>query len=212
MITKKNNQKEQPLVFFVDDDLAICKEVDEFLNNVDLRVKYFTSPVDCINQISEQVCNLLITDYRMPGIDGIELMKAAKSLQPGLPIIIISGYGDIPTAVSVIKEGAVDFIEKPLDLNYFLSKIRSTLQDNCVNNLINISLTKMEHKVLNLILEGKNNKESALILSRSRRTIEFHRGNLMRKLEVDNVVDLTKRAYFLYGKDGYVQEQVYGIR
>jgi len=131
----------------------------------------------------------------MPEMDGMELLTKARRLAPWLPILVITGYGDIPMAVAAIKAGAVDFIEKPLDKKSFLWKVKSILQQSTVDDSYRgKSLTESEMRVLKLIISGKSNKEIAYILHRSIRTIEVHRGHLMHKLDVDNVVDLVKRA------------------
>lgn len=182
-------------IFIVDDDLKICREICELLCNEGFKTSYFINPARCLNHLNLMRCDLLIADYKMPEMNGIELMKEAKSLLPWLPVIIISGYGDIPLAVNAIKEGAVNFLEKPLDKHDFLSKIKSILQEEQnINDIVNNSLTKMEMKVLVLILEGNNNKECANLLNRSKRTIETHRANLMKKFRVNNVVDLIRKT------------------
>jgi two-component system response regulator TtrR len=108
---------------------------------------------------------------------------------------MITGYGDIPTAVKAMKAGAADFIEKPLDKKNFVRKIRSILQKNVATHPdLADSLTRNEARILQLIIRGKSNKEIANILHRSERTIEVHRAHLMHKLGVDNVIDLIKRV------------------
>lgn len=182
-------------ILIVDDQENICKVVCEALEQNSMNVTCFTNGQDCLKQLNTQRCDLLITDLKMPGIDGIELMTKAKSLIPWLPVIIITGYGDIPIAVTAMKGGAVDFIEKPLDTETLLQKVKSVLKQNHeINNLINKPLTQMEKKVLKLIVNGNSNREIALELKRSKRTIEVHRTNIMKKLGVNNVVDLIKRA------------------
>lgn len=183
------------VIFIVDDDPKICKELCELLCNEGFNTSYFTNPARCLDHLSSRRCDLLISDYRMPEMNGIELMKKAKSLFPWLPVIIITAYGDIPIAVSAIQEGAINFLEKPLDRDDFLAKIRSILREKQnINDIVNNSLTKMEMKVLVLILEGNNNKECANLLNRSKRTIETHRANLMKKFRVKNVVDLIRKT------------------
>ena len=108
--------------------------------------------------------------------------------------MIITGYGDVPTAVEAIKAGAADFIEKPLDKKSFVRKVKSLLPENGNHKHLGKSLTKSEERVLKLVLNGKNNQEIASLLSRSRRTIEVHRANMMHKLGVENLVDLVKQA------------------
>jgi len=182
-------------VFLVDDEPEVCKAIGETLEQHGINVTCFTRGIDCLKQLDSKRCDLLITDLKMPEIDGIELMMKARDLVPWLPILIITGYGDIPTAVTAIKNGAVDFIEKPIETESFVCKVKSILQKNHnINNLTNKILTKMEMRVLKLIIEGKSSKEIAYSLNRSDRTVEVHRANIMKKLDIDNVIDLIKRA------------------
>jgi FixJ family two-component response regulator len=183
-------------IFFVDDDPKICKEINEMLSNAGFIAYCFTNAYKCLEQLSLRKCDLLITDYKMPAMNGISLMKEAKKLRPWLPVIIITGYGDISTAVLAMKEGAAEFLEKPLGTEFLLGKIRNILHDSSKTNctIIN-SLTKMEKEVIKLIADGKNNKEIALLLSRSRRTVENHRAHLMKKLGAHNLVELIRGVY-----------------
>ena len=108
---------------------------------------------------------------------------------------MITGYGDIPTAVKAMKAGAVDFIEKPLEKKDFVRKIKSILKKNASTHPdLGTSLTRAEKKILQLVILGKSNKEIATLLHRSSRTIEVHRAHIMHKLGVDNLVDLVKRV------------------
>ena len=127
-------------------------------------------------------------------MDGMALLQNARTIIPSLPIILVSGYGDIPLAVKVMQAGAVDFIEKPLDLDVLLSRIASVLDGNGKVMKARELLTKCEERVLRLVYAGMTNKEIAQKLYRSVRTVEDHRCHLMHKLGVDNVVDLVKLA------------------
>jgi len=188
-----NNAKQH--IFFVDDEPKVRQVVGETLEELGSTVSCFARAADCLEQLGSKRCDLLITDVKMPEMDGMELLAKARRLAPWLPILVITGYGDIPMAVAAIKAGAVDFIEKPLDKKSFLWKVKSILQQSTFDDSYRGKpLTESEMKVLKLIISGNSNKEIAYILHRSVRTIEVHRGHLMRKLNVDNVVDLVKRA------------------
>jgi two-component system response regulator FixJ len=181
-------------IFFVDDELKVRQVVGETLEQLSVRVTCFPCASDCIEQLSSQKCDLLITDLRMPEMDGIELARRARLIAPWVPVLIMTGYGDVPTAVEAIKTGAVDFIEKPLDKKSFVRKVKSLLPENGNGKHLGEPLTHTEKRVLNLVLDGKSNKEIADLLNRSRRTIEVHRARVMRKLGADSLVDLVKRA------------------
>lgn len=182
-------------IFVVDDELAVCKSVSQTLQRSGYTVSCFVDADHCLQQLQSQSCDLLITDVRMPGMDGIELVRRAKRIVPWLPILVITGYGDIQMAVKAVKAGAAEFIEKPLQKQSFLATVQTILKQQDLKNLLKgKSLSKKELSILHLILQGRSNKEIAQTLHRSIRTVEDHRRYIMRKLNVDNVVDLVKRA------------------
>ena len=187
--TKKYN------VFFVDDDAEIRKLISEELRGINCKVRCFANAAECIEQLSKRNCHLLITDVKMPGMDGMTLLSKVRRVAPWLSVIVITGFGDIPMSVKAIKSGAVDFIEKPLDRRAFLQKVKTILRrDNFVDVPVGTILTKVEKKVLKLILEGKDNKEICYILDRATRTVERHRRNIIYKFGVCNIADLVKKA------------------
>lgn len=182
-------------VFFVDDEPKVRKMVGRTLEQADLEVSCFASGGDCLEQLRCRTCDLLITDVKMPEMDGIELLTAVKRIIPSLPVLVITGYGDIRMAVNALKIGALDFIEKPLDRHSFLSAVESALKLSAqIHRLVGEVLTKTEMKILRLLLDGKGTKEIARLRHRSVRTIEDHRSHIMRKLGVDNLVDLVKQT------------------
>ena len=182
-------------IFFVDDEPKVREVVGETLEQLGSKVTCFANASDCLEQLEIQRCDLLITDIKMPGMNGIELLTEAKQLAPWLPVLIVTGYGDIPTAVTAVKAGAVDFIEKPLETETFLRKVKSLMKHNAVLDFMKDKpLTRGEVRILRLVIEGKSSKEIANLFHRSTRTIEVHRASVMHKLGVDNLVDLVKRA------------------
>jgi two-component system response regulator FixJ len=131
----------------------------------------------------------------MPETDGIEVLKEVKRLAPWIPVLMISGYGDIPAAVEAVRLGAVDFIEKPLDKESFLRKVESMLSMvGFFDPSLGKPLTQTETTVLRLVVDGKSSKEIARLLHRSVRTIEGHRSHIMHKLHAENILDLVERA------------------
>ncbi len=187
-----NNVKQHILV--VDDEQRVREAIRQTLEEIDVEVTCFARATDCLEQLSFQKCDLLITDLKMPEMDGIELVKNVKRLMPWLPVMIITGYGDIPTAVKAIKAGALDFVEKPLHKETFLDKVEWALRRNDNQERSDRLLTRRERTVLGLVISGKSSKEIADLLSRSIRTIEVHRSHIMHKLGVHNLVDLAKQA------------------
>ncbi len=195
-VVSKTNR--QPVIFFVDDEQKLCKEIDEILANEGFITHCFINAYNCLNHLKLKTCDLLIADYRLPKMSGIELMKEAKKQWPWLPVMIITGYADIPLAVLAIKEGAVDLIEKPLNTEFFLGKIKRILQPTSETHNLKInSLSIIQKIILSLVLKGKSNSEIAILLNRSKRTIENHRQRLMKKLGVHNIAQLMKSIYII---------------
>lgn len=187
-----------PHIFFVDDEPAVCSSVSRTLRRGGYKVKCFPDAEHCLERLQIRSCDLLITDVRMPRMDGIELVRRAKRIAPWMPILVITGYGDISMAVRAVKAGATEFIEKPLQMQSFSLAVRTALKQQDIGNLLRGKrLTKKELTVLRLILRGNNNREMAKILHRSIRTVEDHRRHIMRKLDVNSAVDLVKRAAFM---------------
>ena len=185
-------------IFFVDDESKVREVVSETLGELGLKVSSFDRAEDCLRQLHSQKCDLLITDLRMSEMDGIELLAEAKNLVPWVPVLIITGYGDIPTSVTAIKTGAVDFIEKPLDKETFLHKVKSILEQNTsTDTSTGKPLTQSEIRVLKLVIDGKSNKEIAHLLKRSVRTVEVHRAHGMHKLGVDTLHKIRKTSHKL---------------
>jgi FixJ family two-component response regulator len=169
--------------------------VSKTLERVGLRVKCFHRAADCLLHLAEEPCDLLVTDVRMPGKNGVELLREIKEHQPWLPVLIVTGYGDVPMAVRAMKAGAADFVEKPLDRDTFLQAVQSLLERTPVQTALEkCALTRTEMKILYLILDGKNNREIATALHRSPRTIEVHRGHIMQKLGATSIIELLRRA------------------
>jgi FixJ family two-component response regulator len=167
-------------VFFVDDKPKVRKVVGRTLEQAGLKVSCFACGGDCLKQLRCRTCDLLITDVKMPGMDGIELLTRVKCMIPSLPVLVVTGYGDISMAVTALKVGASDFIEKPLQRQPFLSAVESVLKRNTqTGKHVGKVLTKGEVRVLRLILDGKSNKEIAKFLHRSLRTVEDHRRHIM---------------------------------
>jgi len=181
-------------IFFVDDEAGIRETVRKTLDGPGTEVSCFASAKDCLKHLRSKKCDLLITDVRMPEMDGLELIDHARRIAPWIAVVVVSGYGDIPMAVRAMRAGAADFLEKPLSKKGMLSAIEMALEQNPPDPITGKELTKAEKRVLHFILEGKSNKETAEILHRSEKTIEVHRNHIMRKLGVDNIVALIKRA------------------
>lgn len=182
-------------VFYVDDDSEVSAAVAKTLRRLGLSISCFTIAEDCINNLNDGSCDLLVTDLRLPGKNGLELLSHVRIHHPWLPVILLTQYGDVETAVQAMKMGAVDFIEKPFEAEKLRSAIRSSLKRSYGSDpKRGKPLTRTERKVLFLILAGKSNAEAAAFLHRSTSTIEVHRKNIMRKLGAHNAIDLALKA------------------
>ena len=194
------DETKQTQVFFVDDEAGIRKIVRLTLEEELLcSVTCFDNATESLQALRDpkQCCHLLITDIKMPGMDGLALLSHVRQVRPLLPILIVTGHGDVPMAVRAFKNGAFDFIEKPLDESILLPVVRKALKGSA--NLIDLiaSLTDAEKGILRLVSEGKSNSEMAYFLKRSIRTVERHRYQLMHKLNVNTPAELTKVALAL---------------
>jgi two-component system response regulator FixJ len=196
------NESAVACVFVVDDDECIRAAVCAMLKRAKYDCVCFPDVVSCLEEIKTQNrdlgegCDVLISDVRMPGKDGLELLSEVRALFPWIPVIMMTAYGSIPMSVQAVKTGAFDFIEKPVEEAKLLSVVESALLRGAElhDPLVGKPLTRTERIVLCLILEGISNKRIAYILERSERTIEVHRSRVMRKLGVDNLVDLVKKS------------------
>ena len=189
------SHKSKHYIFVVDDEPKVCEAIYESLNHSDVKVTCFSDAAECLEQLRSKRCDLLITDLKMPQMDGFELLKNVRALAPWLPVLVITGYGDVPTAVKTVKAGAVDFIEKPLIKDDFLRRVNLLLEESMIHNpYTGTSLTKAESHILQLIVTGRSNRQIADLLHRSVRTIEVHRSRIMDKLGAENLIDLFKKA------------------
>ncbi len=182
-------------VVFVDDEPRICHAVSKTLERVGMSVQCFYRAKDCLSHLAADRCDLLITDVKMPEMDGMELLQEVRERLPWLPVLIVTGHGDVPTAVQAMKSGAADFIEKPLDRDRFLHAVQSLLERNGGQAALEeCALTRTERKILYQILDGRNSREIATVLHRSPRTIEVHRGHIMEKMGANSAIELLRRA------------------
>jgi two-component system, LuxR family, response regulator FixJ len=189
-------------VFVVDDDECIRMAICAILKRAKYDCTCLSDVASCLQELRGQSrdlaegCDLLLTDVKMPGKGGLDLLQEVRASFPWIPVIMMTAYGSIPMSVQAVKTGAFDFIEKPVEEARLLSVVESALlkEADLHDPLVGKPLTRSERIVLCLILEGISNKRIAYILERSERTIEVHRSRIMRKLGVDNLVDLVKKS------------------
>ena len=191
-------------VFIVDDDEAVRDSLRWLLEANGYRVRPYASAENFLEEYDPgQIC-VLIADVRMPGMSGLELQEQLIARKAPLPIVFITGHGDVPMAVSTIKKGAVDFLEKPFneaDLRDTVARMLeqavqriNQYQAQRDHEAMLARLTAREQQVLGRIVAGRLNKQIADDLGISIKTVEAHRANIMEKLEVTTVADLMKVA------------------
>lgn len=189
-------------VFVVDDDDAVRESLSALLDASGYRVKAYPSAAAFLAGDLPPRKACLITDIRMPDMDGVELQIELKRRGSRLPVIVITGHGDVPLAVKAMKAGAVEFLEKPYDDQTLLDSLRLALnqagnQSGDEQTTAGIpeklaTLTPREREVFDLVVVGKLNKVIAYELSISPRTVEIHRGRLMHKMGARNLADLVR--------------------
>lgn len=192
----------KPTVFVVDDDDTFRQMVRLLLESVEIQVKDFSSAQDFLDQPDLNRPGCVILDLRMPEMDGLELLQALRARLIPLPAIVISAYGEVPTAVRSMQLGAANFLQKPVDHQLLLETVHTLLAEDRrlreeFGDLPGMAmrlerLTPKERQVLGMIIQGKPSKTIAWELGSSVRTIETHRANLMHKLEVRSVADLVR--------------------
>jgi two-component system response regulator FixJ len=194
----------EPVIHVVDDDVAVRQSLAFLLASDGFAVRLYASGSAFLEQQDAPLSGLVLTDVRMPGIDGIALLKQMRQRQIAVPVIVMTGHADVPLAVTAMKEGAIDFIEKPFDDELLLSAIRSALRQRAVQVTDRrqmdeaqarlSALSEREAQVMAGLVAGKANKQIAGELGISHRTVEIHRANLMLKLQARSLSDLVRLA------------------
>ena len=194
----------EPTVFIVDDDQAVARSVRWPIESVQLKVETFASAQSFLDGYATTKPGCLVLDVRMPGMSGIELQERLTVQRIRVPIIFITGHGDVQMAVRAVQAGAFDFIEKPFNDQDLLDRIQRAIsfdseqraRDSLRARLSALlaSLTPREREVLNLVVEGMSNKAVANTLGLSAKTVEVHRAKVMEKMHARSVADLVKMA------------------
>lgn len=189
-------------VFIVDDDPAIRIAMQALLESVNLKHEIFASADEFLQNEEQHRSGCLVLDIRMPGLGGLELQDELINRGSTLPIIFITGHGDVPMAVDAMQKGAVDFIQKPFRDQELLDRVREALstdrerraelQKHAEVEARMERLTKREREVFDLVVTGKPNKVIAYELDVSQRTVEIHRARVMEKMEARSLADLVR--------------------
>ena len=191
-------------VYVIDDDPAMRDSLDFLLGAAGFSVRIFDSAKLFLDELGNLESGCVVTDVRMPGVDGMELLRRLKSGPRRLPVIVMTGHGDVPLAVEAMKLGALDFLEKPFDDDRLIGMIETALaeaESGSKNDALSAdaaarvaSLTQRERQVMQGLVTGQSNKAIAREYDISPRTVEVYRANVMTKMQADNLSELVRFA------------------
>lgn len=204
---KSHENDERPIVFVVDDDVSLRGALIRLFRLVGLRAESFATATDFLRTTLPDVPSCLVLDIRLPGLSGLDVQAKLTKADTKIPIIFMTGHGDIPMAVEAMKAGAIEFLPKPfrdqdmLDaVQFALERDRARRQAEQTNTLLRTnfeSLSPREQEVMALVTAGIMNKQIAAMLGLAEVTVKFHRGSLMRKMQANSVAELARMAEVL---------------
>src|SRR3989339_1459328 len=191
-------------IYIVDDDLSVRKGLSRLLNTIGFNVQLFSSAHDFLKHRQKDQNGCILLDVRMPGMNGLDMQERLNKSECSLPIIFITGHGDVPMSVQAMKKGAVNFLTKPFDEQHLLAAIKEAIEKNrqkriqygnvrTIRNRLKI-LTSREHEVFLLVITGMLNKQIASKLGISEKTVKIHRGRVMKKMQVTSIANLVHLA------------------
>ena len=204
MTSAAPKSQQQPIVFVVDDDISVRESLELLIEFAGWQPETFTSAEEFLARPRTATPSCLVLDVSLPALNGLELQKLIGADRVDMPIIFITGHGDVPMTVQAMKAGAVEFLTKPFDDEVLLSAIRHALKHSAavldeqaeITDLRDSfdSLTPREQDVMRLVVAGMLNKQIGLKLGISEITVKAHRGKVMQKMKADSVADLVKTA------------------
>lgn len=189
-------------VYVVDDEEAIRHSLEMLIGAVGLKVRVFSNAASFLESFDPSLRGCIVADLSMPGMNGLEMQERLNALDCCMPIIFLSGHGDVPAAVRALQKGAVDFLEKPFNPKILLERIEQAVNADSelsaaaersaeINDRM-AQLTAREREIMILVADGKSSKVIALDLGISERTVELHRSRMMKKMSARSVADLMR--------------------
>jgi FixJ family two-component response regulator len=206
-----NKDKKKPVIYIVDDDDGMRRALTVLMTTVGYNAVAFARPSEFLAKYDPNHPGCLVLDVRMPEMSGLEVQQQLNRSGSMLPVILVTGHGDIPMAVQAMKDGAFDFLQKPFRDQELLDRINGALKQDAENRLMverhadlkrrADSLTPREREVMAFVVDGRANKVIAIDLGLSERTVEIHRANVMEKMGARSVAHLVKMHLTLSGAD-----------
>ncbi|WP_064708281.1 response regulator transcription factor [Rhizobium bangladeshense] len=208
---RKAKEPSAPVVFIVDDDVSMREALTDLFRSMKFDIEAFESTATFLEKADLSRPGCILLDVRLPGVSGLDFQVQLESIGSKMPVVFMTGFGDIPMSVRAMKAGAVDFLTKPFKEQDILDAVSTAMERDAQRRRQNAqsaavvslaeTLTPREREVMDAVVRGLMNKQIAFELGISEVTVKLHRGNVMRKMEVRSVADLVRKAEVLGARE-----------